>query len=185
MPVFETPRLDLRPLGPADKALYCRLHTDPEVMRHIAAPLSAEAAQAAFQRVIALNRPSLPSMQVWVLNEREPSTDIGILALIRHAKAPDALEIGAMLLVEGQGRGLAAEAQTALLDWVFATPGIRVVASSHAPGHRAVIGVKQKLGFVRAATGGTDGEDAHGLEVRWQMTRERWDAVRPGRTGKT
>lgn len=170
---FDTPRLHLRPLGEGDEALYCRLYTDPDVMRHIAVPLSAEAAQRALRAASRLMRQAAPSMRLWVLSERDSSVDIGILALIRHGDMADAAEMGTMLLVAGQGRGLAAEAQAALMDRLFRVPEFRMVWSRHAPDHGAVVGVKLKLGFVRAKPG-----DAGNHEVRWQMTRERWRARR-------
>lgn len=179
MPTFDTPRLHLRPLDASDEALYCRLYCDPDVMRHIGTPLSPEAARAAFATVIGLMRRDAPTMQVWVMRDRAFGADVGILALIRHADMPDAREIGAMLLVEGQGRGFAVEAQTALLDWVFDAQGVRTVWSRNAPGNAAAAGVRLKLGFVRAPDG-----PGEGGEVRWQMSRERWHAARLARGGK-
>lgn len=189
MPTFETPRLHLRPLGGDDEGLYCRLYTDPEVMRHIGAPLSAEAARTAFATVTRLMRQDAPTMRLWALRDRGPGVDIGILALLRHAHEPGTREIGTMLLVAAQGRGFAVEAQTALLDWVFDTQGVGIVCSSHAPGHGAVIGVKHRLGFVRAGRGGTVDADvrdacAGDQRVHWQISLERWRAARPACDGK-
>ena len=180
MPTFDTPRLHLRPLGASDEALYCRLYCDPDVMRHIGAPLSAEAARTAFATVIGLMRRDAPTMQVWVMHDRAAGADVGILALISHADMPDAREIGAMLLFEGQGRGFAVEAQMALLDWVFDAQGVRAVWSRNAPGNAAAAGVRLKLGFLRARDGPGDAGEVH-----WRMSRERWIAARLARDGKT
>lgn len=168
---LKTPRLHLRPIREGDASLYCRLYTDPEVMRHVAAPLSAEAAQRAFAAVLRKARQAAPPLRVWVLVERELRTEVGILAMIRDADAADSMELGTMLIAEGQGRGLAAEAQAALLARLFSdVPRLRMVWSRHAPANAAVVGLKLKLGFIRV--------ESSGEEVRWQLTHERWLALR-------
>lgn len=168
-----TPRLDLRPIGEGDASLYCRLYTDPEVMRHVAPPLSQAAAQRAFDAALALSRHPAPSLRLWVLSERDPGRDVGILALIRHRDRDDALELGTMLLAAAQGRGLAAEAQVALLDRHFSIPDNRVVWSRNAVGNRAAAAVRRKLGFEPD----TACESGPG-QMRWQMPRERWLTLR-------
>lgn len=170
---LDTPRLRLRPIGDGDGSLYCRLYTDPDVMRHIAAPLSADAAQRAFAAVLAQARQVSPPLRLWALAERSSGRDIGIVALIRHGGRDDALELGAMLLAGSQGRGLAAEAQAALLDRHFSTPAYPVVWSCNAVGNHAAVAVRRKLGFVPDPAG----ECGPG-EMRWQITRERWLALR-------
>ena len=47
-PELRGSRLDLRPLAAADEELYCAIYTDIELMRLVAAPLTADAAQRAF-----------------------------------------------------------------------------------------------------------------------------------------
>jgi RimJ/RimL family protein N-acetyltransferase len=164
---LETPRLHLRPLGDADEALYCRLYTDPAVMRHVAAPLTADAARRAFRKVGQLMHRPDPSMRLWVVSLRGEG-DMGLVALMRDAATPSALEMGTLLTSEGQGRGLAAEAQAALLDWLFSMPGVGVVWTRNAPGNLAGEALKRKLGFV--PTMSADGSP----ESRWEMTRESW-----------
>ena len=188
MPTFDTPRLHLRPLGHADEALYCRLYTDPEVMRHIATPLSAEAARAAFARVSRLTRQDAPTLQVWVLHDRASVADLGIVALIGHADLPGAREIGAMLLVEGRLRGVAAAAIGAVADHVF-DPGdgdgdgvgadVHRLWTRHAPGNEAAMRLMLRMGFRRQVPCGVDR-----AELRWRMSRERWNAGRLARNGK-
>ncbi len=178
LPSFDTRRLHLRPLAEGDEALYCRLYTDAGVMRHIAAPLAPEAAQRAFHKVIALMRQPAAPMRLWVLTESVTSVDLGFAALIRDAQMSDAVETGTMLLAAGQGRGLAAEAQAPLLDWLFSSLEVRRVWCRHASGHDAVIGMKLKQGFVRVESG-----EAANPEVRWQMTSEQWQARRGGDFG--
>ena len=172
-----TPRLDLRPIGEGDASLYCRLYTDPGVMRHIAVPLSTEAAQRAFAAVLRKVRQSPPPLRVWVLVEREVHTEVGILALMHRRDRDDALELGAMLLAAAQGRGLAAEAQTRMLDDHFSGSACPVW-SRNAASNVAAAAVRRKLGFVPdPAVVGKSGE------MRWSMTRQRWQDLRAIRTG--
>ena len=153
--------------------MYCRLYADPLVMRHIAPPLSQAAAQRAFDAALDRSLHRSPALRLWVLSERDTGRDVGIIALIRHRDRDDALELGAMLLAAAHGRGLAAEAQVALLDQHFNVPHCAVVWSRNAVGNHAAIAVRRKLGFVPD----TAGECGPG-DMRWQMTRERWLALR-------
>ncbi|MFD0738441.1 GNAT family N-acetyltransferase [Lysobacter koreensis] len=175
---FDTARLHLRPLQEGDQALYLHLYTDPGVMRHIAAPLSPQAAHRAFAAALEQTRQAPPKLRMWVLHERTtPATALGIVALMYREPTRDSVEIGAMLRAEGQGRGLSVEAQRAVLDHVFgarpfeAPPPARVW-SRNAPGNGASIAGRLKLGFVRALS-----DDPHGEWMRWEMTRARWQAL--------
>ena len=171
MHCLKTPRLQLRPIEAADAALYVRLYGDPAVMHHIAAPLSAAAAARAFEVTLRQVRQNPPSLQAWILCEPAAAADIGLLALARpHATAGTA-ELGTMLLDAGQGRGLAAEAQQAVLAQEFGSGRLHLVWSRHAPANRAAAGLMLKLGFART--------HAPGTEERWLMTSARWRARNP------
>lgn len=161
----------MRPITEYDQALYCRLYTDPEVMRHIAAPLSAEAAQRKFAALLPRVRHDAPPW-VWVLSERATSGSIGILALISHGDTDGALELGAMLEAEGRNRGLATEALTALVEITFSQWPCYRLWTSHAPGNAAAVGLMLKLGFEPEADGNMD------TNRRWQVTRDHWLACR-------
>ena len=168
MHCLKTPRLQLRPIEAADAALYVRLYGDPAVMHHIAEPLSAAVAARAFEATLRQVRQYPPPLQVWILWEPAAAADVGLLALARpHATAGTA-ELGTMLLGAGQGRGLAAEAQEAVLDQEFRSGRLQLVWSRHAPENRAAAGLMLKLGFART--------EAAATEERWQMTSAGWRA---------
>ena len=103
----------MRPLGEGDEALYCRLYTDPALMRNIAAPMSSEAAKRSFG---AACRQQSPHIQRWIVHERAGGNEIGMLALVRHHGLA---EVGVMLLEGWDGRGFATESMAALVDRVF------------------------------------------------------------------
>ena len=173
MKVFDSQRLHFRPLDEGDEALYCHLYTDPVLMRHIAAPLSVEAAQRCFHKACALATQQDPSMQLWVITERGSSAGLGLLARVRHADATNVAELGTMLVAEGQGRGYAAEALGALIRRLFALAEIRMLWTAHAAGNAAAVGLMRRLGFVRDLT--TEGG---GVDWHWQLDRDRWRALR-------
>lgn len=168
---FETPRLHLRPLGEGDEALYCHLYTDPGMMRHIGAPLSAAAALRSFHKARALSAQAAPAMQLWTITEHGSSAGLGLLAQVHHGDATDVAELGIMLVADAQGRGLAAEAMEALTERLFAQPEIRRLWTAQLPTNTAVVRLMQRLGFERDLTSGKGT-----AEWRWVMDRARWQA---------
>ena len=172
MPAFDTARLHVRPLGEGDEALYCSLHTDPEVMRYIAAPMSLEVAQRSFRAACRLQS---PHPQRWVIAERGAGRGIGLLGLFADG---DTAEIGVMLLPGKQGQGFSAEAIAGMANRVFGTmasdrSGLQRLWARNAPANRPMSKVMQWAGFQRQ-----DGPRTTPAQVRWQLTRDRWQAHR-------
>lgn len=161
---FTTERLYLRPLGPSDQPLYCRLYADPGLMRHIGTPLSDSAAQRAFLIALRQTTAADPTTQVWTI-ERQ-AAPIGIAACVRGPAVPDEAELGLMLVAEAQGLGLAVEALNALVDRVFASLRLRRVWTRHASENLASVRLMRRMGFTPLVTT----ED----EVQWQMLRGQW-----------
>lgn len=178
MLIFETQRLHLRPLGKSDEALYCDLYTDTELMRHIGAPLTVEAALRSFRVACRLATRDGVSAQRWVLLEQGSPAAIGMLSLIADQADSDEAEVGLMLRAHRQRRGVAVAAIGAVADRVFTPadaddPDLRLIWSRHAPGNVAAARLMLRMGFLRQPTSGP-GQ----AEVRWQMTRDRWKAGR-------
>lgn len=167
MHAFDTARLHLRPLGAADEALYCRLYTDPGVMRHIAAPMTALAAHRSFH---AACKQQAPQRQRWILSERATGASIGLLGLFVDGEAA---EIGLMLVTPAQGRGYAGEGLAAMIDRSFASMLLGLLWTRHASDNGAIRSVLRKLGFV-----GADPMDTQPAQLRWHMTRAVWLARR-------
>lgn len=171
---FKTLRLHLRPLDGGDEALYCRLYTDPEMMRHIAAPLSLDAAQRSFRLACrqAVQRPM--DTPWWVMSEHVSRIDIGLLGMVRRETVA---EIGIVLLAQWQGRGFATETIRVLTDLAFEDPAIAMLVLDQASDNGAMLGLMEKLEFLRVAVVGNDGR------VRWQLARNRWQALRDDSRG--
>ena len=169
---FNTPRLHLRLMDEGDEALYCRLYADPETMRHVAAPLSVEAARRSFR---AACRQQSARVQRWIVCERgsDDGSGDGIddgIGLVGLFLAGDEAELGIMLLAGAQGRGYAAEAIAGMADRVFASPALRLLRTRQAPGNTAVVALMLKLGFE-----GPEAEPAVApTGLHWRMTRARW-----------
>lgn len=165
---FDTPRLHLRLMDERDEALYCRLYADPEVMRHIAAPLSAEAARRSFR---AGCRQQSARVQRWIVCERA-SDDCDGIGLVGLFLAGDEAELGIMLLARAQGRGYAAEAIAGMTDRVFASPTLQLLRTRQAPGNTAVVALMRRLGFEGPESELEPAVGSAGLQ--WRMTRVRW-----------
>jgi RimJ/RimL family protein N-acetyltransferase len=142
MQTFDTPRLQVRPLADGDEALYCRLYTDPVVMRFIVAPLSQGDAQRSFD--IAL-RHQLPRPQRWIVREKNSGADIGLLGLIGAGEGP---EIGVVLLADSHGCGYGTEAMAGLVEYAFATTNLQTISACQAvPDNPTVVDMMSRLGF--------------------------------------
>src|SRR5690606_37537849 len=105
---FQTGRLDLRPLGDGDRPLYVSLYTDANVMRHVGAPLSVEAASRAFEAVRRQMHRDPPKAWYWTACLRGPGREAGVLGLAVDAGRGSA-EFDMLFLPCGQGEGHATE----------------------------------------------------------------------------
>lgn len=171
MRALETVRLHLRPLEAEDETFYCQLYTDPLVMRHIAMPLSTEAAHRSFRVACRPAARQPRQRRTWVMTEADTAIDIGLLALVDDPEAMSS-EIGALLLDDWQNRGYAAEAIEALVEYAFRDLGLAAVHTRHARDNGRAAGLMRKLGFVAVAPDPRDG-----LKCRWRLTPAEW---RPG-----
>lgn len=168
-----TPRLHLRPLEPSDEDLYCRLYTDHRVMRHVAPPLSREAALRAFGLVLRRQVIEPPRSRCWILVSREGGDALGLMAWLPDPDDPGSAEVGVLLAARAQGRGHATEAIAALADVVFAATAQRRLWTRHAPDNGLAAGLMRKLGF-EPVPEAVDGP----APLRWQLEREHWSARR-------
>src|SRR3546814_12602782 len=105
----EVAGLRLRPLAPSDEDLYCRLYTDPGVMRHVGPPLARGAASCAFGSLLRQQAIDPPRSRHWVLVSREAGGALGLMAWLPEPGDPGSAEVGVLLAVGAQGRGGSAE----------------------------------------------------------------------------
>jgi len=159
---LDSDRLQLIPLAEGDKALYCRLYTDPRVMARIARPRTPAEAARGFQASLRMNAEMPNRRSLWTMTLKSSGSALGLIGLDRDE--PDGAEVGVVLPPEHQGRGLATEAIGALADHAFGALGLLRLHTRHAPDHGLAAGLMQSLGFerIRADAG------EHGW--RWQLT---------------
>jgi RimJ/RimL family protein N-acetyltransferase len=78
-----------------------------------------------------------------------------------------AVEIGYSLLDSAQGHGLAAEAVTALLDWAFTQPDVRLALADTFPDLAGSVRLLERLGFRESGPGADPGS------LRFELRRTR------------
>jgi len=128
-----TARLTLEPLAARDVDAFTEYRQDPDVAQYQSWGTDYSLADA--HRLLVGQRDGrLPSPGDWLqLAVRETASGalLGDLALHRLDGQPDTFELGVTLARSSQGRGIASEALTALLDLVFDRERAhRVIASS-------------------------------------------------------
>ena len=165
MTELATPRLRLRSLGPDDEAFYCRLYTDPVLMRYVGTALSQETAERSF-RSDCRTETEARRRWVWVMSERISGADLGLLGLTGTGEAA---EIGALIVADRQNEGFAAEAIAALVDHAFGALELPMLATRHASANGSAGGLMRKLGFLPAAA-----EPGAALDCVWRLPRDRW-----------
>jgi ribosomal-protein-alanine N-acetyltransferase len=172
MRVLDTLRLHLRPLGLSDEALYCRIYTDPELMRHVAAPLSAEAAQRSFRLACRgdMNRPR--RWRLWVMSDATTHAETGLAGLVGD---DDSAEIGAMLLAPYQDQGYALEALTTLVEYAFSELQLSGLWGHHPSANHRSGRIMQRLGFLPVPP------TVARFDLRWELSRSQWAEQQHGR----
>jgi RimJ/RimL family protein N-acetyltransferase len=127
---LRTARLVLRPVGAGDLAFVTRIHTDPELMRHIhgGVPHLPEQCRANLDAAQAHWRRQGCGSFVVCLHD---DAAVGMVGFNTPAWLPEAMpghDVGWTLLQGHQGQGYATEAARAAVDWYFGTGiGDRVV----------------------------------------------------------
>lgn len=180
---LETVRLRLRPATDADVDALVALHTDPEVMRHLGAPV--ETAASVRDELLPRWRSAPPGFGYALAEERATGAVLGWFCF-RPARVPDPppgeVELGYRLHRAAWGRGIATEGSLALVDHGFTALGVeRVFATTMTvnAGSRRVM-EKAGLRFVRTFHPEFDEPlpgSEHG-EVEYAFTRAEWVAAR-------
>ena len=160
-------------MAPRDEAMFCHLYTDPEVMRRILPPLTAEAAAQNFQRACAHNGKDTPGHRFWAIDDKASQETIGMAALLRkHGSA----ELGVMLRNGWWNRGISSEAFVPLIGHAFLRMGLGLIYAERPDDDHALIidRLLGRFGFVRAPERATAPAQA-----RWELPRAVWQAQRP------
>jgi RimJ/RimL family protein N-acetyltransferase len=173
---LETPRLELRPLAPADAPAIRRLAGDFEVARRTARiphPFPEGAAEA----FVASASADLAAAEeiVLAIAERGDPALLGCCGLMRRADG--SFELGYWLGRPSWGRGYATEAVSALADHAFRATGAPYLRAGVFPDNLASMRVLHKAGFVESGTDWcpTPARDFDGVATRlFVLTRAAW-----------
>lgn len=162
---LSTARLTIEPLSKRDVDAFTEYRRDPDVARYQSWDTDYSVSDAK-HLVAAQGDGELPPTGRWLqLAVRETASGrlLGDLALHRLDDQPDTFEIGVTLAPSSQGRGTAAEALGALLDFVFdAEQAHRVIAFGDAR-NSPVARLLTRLGFRRESSQ----VDADWLKGEW------------------
>lgn len=141
-------RVVLDPVAAVDRALFDALYGDPAVMAHVSEPLGGVRLVRAFDSALADTADARGRRRLWRIRCGGDGAAVGLLGLTRGGPG---LEVGVLLCVGVQGRGLAADAIAAVARAVFAAPGVESLWARHRQDHRAAAGLMRALDFRPAA----------------------------------
>ena len=147
---LETPRLTLRRWQEDDRAPFAAMNADPTVMRYFAAPLTRTESDEAIERYrAAFNRDGFSFFAAILRDTGEFVGTIGLQIMrdvVPNLPQP-AVEIGWRLTRAGQGRGLATEGATAIVNLAFGELGLKEIVAVTAIPNQPSRHVMEKLGM--------------------------------------
>jgi ribosomal-protein-alanine N-acetyltransferase len=143
---LETSRLVLRRWRPEDLETLVAWNANPELMEHMGKlSFTREETEALFTRFE--DHWTAHGFGVWAAEEKESGALVGRVGIAYHRSWPHDPEVGWLIDVPWQGRGLATEAGRACVDYAFGELGFQRVVSictaENVPSRR----VMEKLGF--------------------------------------
>lgn len=154
-----TARVRFRLWTPADRSALRRLNRDRQVMEFFPSILSARASDALLDRLMRHQEEN--GFTAWPVlagnaDEKAFAGFVGLLRVGFDAPFAPAVEIGWRLLPEFWGRGLAAEAAGASLDFAFNVLGLEEIVAFTTVRNRRSIRLMRRLGMRRDAAGDFD-----------------------------
>ncbi|WP_158817115.1 GNAT family N-acetyltransferase [Methylocapsa sp. S129] len=155
---LNTPRLTMRPIIPADAVALFETLGDPHVMRFSVAGAHQSVADTAGWIEHGIRHQSAHGFAMYAVLRRCDGDIVGQCGL--EVLADGRTEIGYRLRRDQWGRGYAAEAAKAWLDYGFSTLRLSRIVAMIEPGNRRSIRVAEKIGMQAGAS-----ETFHGIPV--------------------
>ena len=142
-------RVRLRQSRPSDLDGIAELFSDDDALRYWSHGAFAD--RAAAQRYLDGMAEGLAdrSLFQWVIASAETDALVGTVTVLGWDRANRRAEIGFILLPAWQGRGLATEAVTAVLDFAFDAMELRRVEADVDPENVGSLALLERLGFRR------------------------------------
>lgn len=144
-----TDRLVLRRYGPGDVEGYAAIRNDPAVARYQSwsLPFPMDRARSHIDDFVAMDGPTAGEWFGLAVADRATGALIGDLPVRVDGAFPVA-EIGYSFTPSAQGQGLATEAVTALVDWLFERYGLRRLEAYLHPDNLPSARLLERLGFL-------------------------------------
>jgi RimJ/RimL family protein N-acetyltransferase len=169
-----TERLILRDFRPEDVQLYVELGADPEIMRYLGGPRSAEHSESELAAIS--KQYAAKGYGMLAVEHREDGGFLGICGLSVEQWYPDDLQIGWRFFREHWGRGYATEAALVWRDHAFGLGVPRLISISDVPNSRSHK-LMQRLGMSLDHTA-TLSDDRETFEAHiFVLTRENWSSL--------
>lgn len=146
---LRTERLLLRRWRESDRLPFQKMNADPHVMEFFPQPLTAEASDALFHRV--LDHFARHGFGPFAVELVETGAFIGFIGLsipAFEAHFTPAVEIGWRLAFENWGKGLATEGARAVLNHAFNEVGLEQVVSFTVPANLRSRAVMERIGMM-------------------------------------
>jgi RimJ/RimL family protein N-acetyltransferase len=154
---LETARLRLRRWRESDAEPFAALNSDPRVMEHFPALLSAAECAFVLEQIEAGFE--LNGFGIWALEELDGGRFVGLTGLsVVPFAAPftPAVEVGWRLVADAWGRGYATEAAGAAIAYGFEQAGLDEIVSFTSATNLRSVAVMERLGMRRDRTGDFD-----------------------------
>ena len=179
-PRLTTPRLVLRPWAAGDEEALVRHADNANVVRHLRDAFPHPYTRAAAEKWVAHNLAREgPPVDFAITLDGEPIGGIGLIPKSDIFRC--SVELGYWLAEPFWGRGIIAEAVTAVVDYAFATfPEVAVVQARHVDANPGSARVLEKAGFRldgRLRRAAIKAGVVHDL-LCWSRTREEHEAQR-------
>jgi RimJ/RimL family protein N-acetyltransferase len=142
---LRTERLGFRCWSAEDLPLARELWGDLEVTKFFGGPFDDAEIEKRLQRELA--RMAKHHFQYWPIYWLEDNEFVGCCGLRPYKLELGIPELGFHLRPKYWGRGLAAEAATAVIDYAFGTLQVKGLSAGHHPGNANSKKVLEKLGF--------------------------------------
>jgi RimJ/RimL family protein N-acetyltransferase len=146
---LRTERLVLRRFGPDDLPSFVGYRSDPDVARYQSwdAGYSADDAARFLEADMAIVTLTPDSWVQLAAVDVASGALVGDCAVHMRGDQPDTYEIGVTFSPAAQGRGLASEAVTAVVRWLFAEQGAHRVIGECDARNQAVQRLFERMGF--------------------------------------
>lgn len=149
MYLFETPRLKVRALSMQDLPALTAILSDPAVMEYSIRGVCDEAATRQFIQWCEACYAS-SGIGPWALEDRATGELVGFCGINpEQVDGQEEISLGYRLAQRYWGKGLAAEAASAVLQYAFCDKGCESLVAIIEPAHGASIRVAEKAGFAQ------------------------------------